>query len=74
MTFEQISPEEFRAEVRAWLEANFDRWPNQSIIPSPADDVSPADVASGRVLQRKLFEGGLAGISYPKESEERRVG
>jgi alkylation response protein AidB-like acyl-CoA dehydrogenase len=67
VTVQQITPEEFRVEVRAWLEANFDRWLDQSIIPSPTDDVSPDDVATGRVLQRRLFDGGLAGISYPKE-------
>jgi alkylation response protein AidB-like acyl-CoA dehydrogenase len=66
------TPEEaaFRAEARAWLEAN-------AIPKGHPDDFSRGfftldanwdDLdARARAWQRRLFDGGWAGISYPKE-------
>jgi alkylation response protein AidB-like acyl-CoA dehydrogenase len=67
VTESQIGVEEFRAEARAWLEANMERWPDSEAVPSGSEDPPPEVVAAGRVLQRKLFDAGYAGISYPKE-------
>lgn len=56
----QLSPEEadFRARLRGWLEATL-----------PLRDRPPRDaaerVALSRQWQRKLFEGGWAGVSWP---------
>ena len=58
--------DEFRAEAREWIQAN--------LAPRPADDErrsrpdrTPDDIAAARLLQRKLFDGGFAGITYPAE-------
>jgi alkylation response protein AidB-like acyl-CoA dehydrogenase len=69
MTSTQISVEDFRREARAWIEANLE--------PRPArakggrrlmgEAQTPEEIAKARVLQRKLFDGGYAGISYPAE-------
>ena len=32
-----------------------------------SDSRTPEEIAASRILQRKLFDGGWAGISYPKE-------
>ncbi|HEX6390354.1 MAG TPA: acyl-CoA dehydrogenase family protein [Solirubrobacteraceae bacterium] len=53
---------EYRAQVRAWLEANKADAPP----PSGASDDS-AYIDSRRAWQRKLAEGGLAGLTWPKE-------
>jgi alkylation response protein AidB-like acyl-CoA dehydrogenase len=53
------SEEEFRDEVRAWLEAN-------NPGPEPDGDLDEV-IAYRREWQHKLHEGGWAGISWPKE-------
>ncbi len=62
-----MSVEDFRAEARAWIRENLDRRE-----PAPAGKAAPEvttkeDIEKARVLQRKLFDGGFAGISYPVE-------
>ena len=55
--------DQFRAEARAWIEANLERRP-------PAVDGEPArrqDISIARALQRKLYDGGYAGLTYPVE-------
>ena len=54
------SLDEFRAEVRAWLPANLDR--RGSATPDPH---TPAHVAEHRAIQRRLFDGGYAGLTWP---------
>jgi alkylation response protein AidB-like acyl-CoA dehydrogenase len=53
---------QFRGELRAWLEANvpkdWDEWRKKSIEES---------FPYLRVWQRKLYEGGWAAVSWPKE-------
>jgi alkylation response protein AidB-like acyl-CoA dehydrogenase len=61
-----ISVEDFRAEVRAWLEANLQRRPAHA-PPRGGEAVTDEEVAAGRVIQRRIFEGGYAGISFPVE-------
>jgi alkylation response protein AidB-like acyl-CoA dehydrogenase len=52
----------FRQEVRAWLTANVPRTMRPGITRSGAEQS-----AYMRAWQRKLFEGGWAGISWPEE-------
>jgi alkylation response protein AidB-like acyl-CoA dehydrogenase len=52
----------YRAKVRTWLEANKADAPARSGAP---DDTAYID--SRRAWQRKLAEGGLAGLTWPKE-------
>jgi alkylation response protein AidB-like acyl-CoA dehydrogenase len=63
-----IDVETFRREARAWIEANLERRPvavtGGRVVREAA---THEDVARARVLQRKLFDGGFAGISYPAE-------
>lgn len=65
-----IGLDEFRHEARAWIEANLEPRPptaesDRRNIGGEASTVEEIDAA--RVLQRKLFDGGFAGISYPAE-------
>ncbi|MBU6281513.1 acyl-CoA dehydrogenase family protein, partial [bacterium] len=66
MDFER-SPEEeaFRAEVRAWLRANLP--PGWGTDPSVRPGTVEERIAFARRWQRKLHEGGWAGISWPRE-------
>jgi len=60
------TPEEaaFRKEVREWLEANLeDSMRGGQISVGPAEE----RVEVLRAWQRKLYEGGWAGVSWPKE-------
>lgn len=59
-----LTPEElqFRDELRAWLEANVPKdWPEHRNLPLE----TRFDYM--REWQRKLYEGGWSGISWPKE-------
>ena len=58
--------EQFRSEARAWLAANMEARPRSSRQGS-SDSRTPEGIATSRILQRRLFDGGWAGISYPKE-------
>jgi alkylation response protein AidB-like acyl-CoA dehydrogenase len=60
--------EEFRHELRAWLEENMDRKPPAEPRGGlGAENMTLDDIATARVLQRRLFDAGYAGITYPKE-------
>jgi alkylation response protein AidB-like acyl-CoA dehydrogenase len=52
----------FRAELRVWLERTLPELANP-----PARDDWPARVASDTDWQRRLFDAGYAGVSWPKE-------
>jgi alkylation response protein AidB-like acyl-CoA dehydrogenase len=68
MSNTDISLEDFRAEARAWIQANLE--PRASVDLSGRSEreaLTPEDIATARALQRKLFDGGFAGISYPVE-------
>jgi alkylation response protein AidB-like acyl-CoA dehydrogenase len=54
--------EAFRAELRAWLDATLATLP-----PEPARDDWPARVAYDTDWQKRLFDAGYAGMSWPKE-------
>jgi alkylation response protein AidB-like acyl-CoA dehydrogenase len=54
----------FRLRARTWLAHNMPRLPGDNPFPEmPIDD----DGIRGRQLQRKLFDGGFAGLVYPRE-------
>jgi len=58
--------EDYRREARAWLSANLRRREG----PDPdrgVDDYTPEVMAANRALQRRLFEAGYAGITWPRE-------
>ncbi len=60
------SVEDFRARAREWLAANMPR--RAPGAPAwNAMDVSEEDAARARELQRKLYDGGFAGLCYPRE-------
>jgi alkylation response protein AidB-like acyl-CoA dehydrogenase len=54
----------FRLRARAWLADNMLKLPTDNpFLDMPVDD----DGIRGRELQRKVFDGGFAGLVYPKE-------
>jgi alkylation response protein AidB-like acyl-CoA dehydrogenase len=69
MADQTIDVETFRAEGRAWMEANLERRPPGSNRPRPrgVDHKTVEGITEQRKIQRKIFDGGYAGISYPKE-------
>lgn len=64
------STQEFRARLRPWLAANMPR-ADLSVGATGwrtgTDEEELADVAQHRELQRRLFDGGFAGITLPTE-------
>ncbi len=67
MTDQMTPVDEFRDRFVAWCESNLERWPDPSSVPAGSEDPDPAVVASSRIVQRKLYDAGYAGITYPKE-------
>jgi alkylation response protein AidB-like acyl-CoA dehydrogenase len=61
------TPEEaaFRAEARAWLEAHATRRRHDQPRGGPSDE--PDHVDDCKAWQRTLYDGGWAGITWPKE-------
>lgn len=57
----------FRSKARDWIEANLERRDLSSSPLRAGEYRSLEDIAENRVLQRKLFEAGFAGISFPSE-------
>src|ERR1700687_412190 len=57
--------ERFRAEVRTWLEANLPAGWGSPAYRAPVTSAEQVDFA--RTWQRKLHDGGWAGITWPKE-------
>ncbi len=68
------SPEQrrFRLEVRSWLEKN--RPPGWGTPGYRGPDDAKERVAFARSWQRKLYQGGWAGLSWPKEFGGRGAG
>jgi alkylation response protein AidB-like acyl-CoA dehydrogenase len=68
MSNEMESVETFRARAREWIKGNLG--PMQGWDMSQHCDTDEEElraVARDRALQRKLFDGGFAGICFPKE-------
>jgi alkylation response protein AidB-like acyl-CoA dehydrogenase len=59
----------FRAQARAWLEANKEQAPARSGSNEDKDHVD-----ARRAWQRRLAEAGLAGVTWPREVGGRGVG
>jgi alkylation response protein AidB-like acyl-CoA dehydrogenase len=62
---EMESVESFRLRAREWLAANMPRLPEDAPPATRADD--PEIWVRDRELQRVLWDGGFAGICFPKE-------
>jgi len=65
-----MSVDEFRAAARAWMEANLPRraeGDTEARKPWDIKDVPPAEFAAQRALQRRMYEAGFAGITWPAE-------
>lgn len=67
MRTDAVDLDEFRKEVRAWLEANLKRRRYSGPQAARTEAKTLEEIAESRVLQRKLFDAGYAGISFPKE-------
>ena len=68
MSAEMESVEDFRARAREWIKANLgpvQGWDLSQHCES--DEEEDKAVARDRALQRKIFDGGFAGICFPKE-------
>ncbi|MQY31573.1 acyl-CoA dehydrogenase family protein [Nocardia aurantia] len=63
MTSPAESIEEFRARVRAWLPGNLDR---RTTTATP-DPHAETHVREHRAIQRRLSDGGFAGLTWPAE-------
>lgn len=63
------SIEEFRRQAREWIEANLERRNSAQGTHKPRgiDHKTVDGIREQRAIQRKIFEGGYAGISYPVE-------
>jgi alkylation response protein AidB-like acyl-CoA dehydrogenase len=66
---ELIDIDAFAEEARTWLAANLARRDPAHDKPRPrgADHKTIEGIAVQRALQRKLYEAGFAGISFPRE-------
>jgi alkylation response protein AidB-like acyl-CoA dehydrogenase len=58
---ESVPERQFRAEVRAWLQANK---PKDA---RPGDSDIAGQIAFDKAWQRKQYDGGWAGVHWPKE-------
>lgn len=62
------SVESFGRRARLWLAEHFPRKPErEAVAPFEGDDEELALVQRHRELQRRLFDGGFAGICFPTE-------
>src|SRR3989304_5723655 len=64
----KLTPEQeaFRNEVRAWLSANGPREGTERVVPGP-DVPRPEIYEFLRQWQRKLYDAGFTGLTWPKE-------
>ncbi|MCU1503160.1 MAG: acyl-CoA dehydrogenase protein [Ilumatobacteraceae bacterium] len=66
MTDTQMDVDQFRAEARAWITSNLERRPAGA--DAEARGVrTDEEIVAARALQRRLFDAGFAGITYPAE-------
>jgi len=57
----------FRMRLREWLEESMPRREESSYSGVGLTDWDAAGAAAAKILQRKLYDGGFAGLLYPKE-------
>ena len=61
-----IGLDDYRAKAREWLEANLQRREGAATArPRGVDHKTVEGIAEQRAIQRKLFDGGYAGITWP---------
>ena len=65
MTETMVDLDQFRAQARAWIAANLE--PRRRKAGREGGDKTAADIDAARALQRRLFDAGYAGISFPAE-------
>ena len=70
MTDTLVDIDQFRQEARAWIQANLE--PRPPAVKTGrgrgASDAKTRDeIAEARALQRKLYDGGYAGLTFPVE-------
>jgi alkylation response protein AidB-like acyl-CoA dehydrogenase len=61
-----LNLEDYRRDARAWLEANFERRTGQTGR-GGSESKTAAEIVASRELQRRLYDGGYAGLTFPKE-------
>jgi alkylation response protein AidB-like acyl-CoA dehydrogenase len=66
---QEVDLDTFRTQSRQWLQCNFESRASDAHLPHlrSVHSNTPEMIAAGRMLQRRLYEGGYAGISFPKE-------
>jgi alkylation response protein AidB-like acyl-CoA dehydrogenase len=64
---ELLDVEEYRRRARAWLTANLERRRGPEVPLMEVADKSEDEIAAGRALQRKVYQAGYAGITWPAE-------
>jgi alkylation response protein AidB-like acyl-CoA dehydrogenase len=62
---ERLDVEEYRRRARAWLEANMQRREGPAVPLMEVADKTQEEIAGERALQRRLYEAGYAGITWP---------
>jgi alkylation response protein AidB-like acyl-CoA dehydrogenase len=69
MTDDMEPLDDFRQRARTWIQANLPRveGPAPHLLGDMDDEHELAYIARNRELQRMLFDGGLAGVIFPKE-------
>jgi alkylation response protein AidB-like acyl-CoA dehydrogenase len=65
MTEQVPTLDDYRAEARAWLAVNLERR-RGPVVEHDVDHFTPEVMAESRARQRRLAEGGYAGITWPK--------
>lgn len=70
MSAPAVDVEEYRARARAWLAANLPRRSEGDTDvrkPWDAKEQTPEELTEQRALQRRMYEAGFAGITWPAE-------
>jgi alkylation response protein AidB-like acyl-CoA dehydrogenase len=65
MTDTIVDLDHFRQQAREWIRANLE--PRRPREERERDEHTDADIAAARALQKRLFDGGYAGLSFPTE-------
>lgn len=66
MSMTIVDVDEFRQQARTWIQANLEPRRPQAGRDTTADRTLE-DIAAARALQRRLFEAGYAGLTFPVE-------
>jgi alkylation response protein AidB-like acyl-CoA dehydrogenase len=64
---EGVGLDEFRLQAREWIGSNLERRTAAAGKAPRTETRSSEDINANRALQRRLYEGGFAGISFPRQ-------